>query len=597
MRALDGANLFAAGRCITLTVDWGDGLQADVARLDAALSALVAHPAMAAAPPPPGHATRKDRPDRAVAWIAAGLQRTLGHRLPALRGGLSSRLSDRIVVPVWDPAIGRDAAVAAFRLVAAILSADDDGAAAAVARTLDVFGENARMLALPESETRLVAAAERRGIPWRRLVPDRVTLAFGDGARQMRTHHTFSPVTSHLASVLSTRKDVAAELLRGHGLPVPANHLVGTVDGAIRAAEVLGWPVVVKPNTTDHGTAVSVGVRDRDEMREAFAAAVRHGAVLVEQQIAGDHTRLLVIHGRFVSAVTQVPARVTGDGARSVAALVAAVNAGRTDVLSHAFKKIVFDDEAHRLLARQGLTPADVPQAGRTVVLRHTSNTSRGGTATNVTASVHPDNIRLAEQAARVIGLDVAGIDLITPDIARSHREVGGAICEINPTPGFFMREPGFLVEDAFLDGWFSGGADGRIPVVCVLDDEGAAGRAFSGLRARMPGVAFAARGVTFVGDWQVPVPGADASRTTRIVLADPATRAAVVAVASRGVVETGLGFDRCTVAIVASFGGDDPAGRLARQLLDRASAAVVRSDDAAGLAAAIERVVAAAGG
>src|SRR5262249_27705371 len=154
---------------------------------------------------------------------------------------------------------------------------------------------------------------------------------------------------------------------------------------------------------------------------------------------------------------------------------------------------------------------------------RHTSNTSRGGTARNVTVRVHPDNARLAERATVVIGLDLAGVDLITPDIERSFREVGGAICEINPSPGLYMREPGFLVEDAMLDGFFAPGDRGRIPLLCLLaDDDDVAAALVSEigarLRDRMTGVAVVAPAAARIDDWLVAERPASLHRASRRV-------------------------------------------------------------------------------
>ncbi|MGE0717727.1 MAG: ATP-grasp domain-containing protein [Alphaproteobacteria bacterium] len=595
LRVLDGANVFVDGPCVGMLVDWGPPPWPDRPAMAGHLALLAGHPAMAAAlPPGVAEVTSEEGLGRALAWIADGLQRTAGHVLPAPRSPVAPGRPGFVAIPIREIELGRQAAVAAFDLAAAIFD-PADARAATMRDVLDRFTHNAALLALPTNELRLVAAAEQRGIPWRRLFPDHPMLVFGQGARQMRALHNYSPATSHTATHLATRKDLTIALLRQHGLPVPTHRRVHTLEAAVRAAEAIGWPVVVKPVAADRGTGITIGVRNRADMETAYAAAARHGRVLVEEQIPGDHTRLTVIYGRCVCGMRLDPAHVVGDGTSSVATLIAAVNARRGDVIAVAYKKIAIDDEALLVLGLQGLSLDDVPPAGRKVVLRHVSNVSRGGTATNVTAAVHPDNARLAEQAARIVGLDVAGVDLITPDITRSFREVGGAICELNPTPAFPMREPTYAVEDAFLDGWFGGGADGRVPILCVLDDEAAARDAFARVGSRVPGTAFAAHGVARVGDWDASPPGASTADLTRMVLADPATRAVVVGAGSRGVVESGFGFDRCTVAVADDPPEGDVVRRMAAGLLGHVAARVVRPRDTVGLAAAIDRIAAAA--
>jgi cyanophycin synthetase len=500
--------------------------------------------------------------DHAVLRLAVALQRAIDNPIPPMAPvDADQPPPGRVVIPVWDIELGTSAARTAFQLLALGLEAGERqgiaGRGASASAILDGFFADAVRLNYSESRIRLIEAAARRGIPWSRLMPGTEVLMLGHGARQARLLQSFTPATSFIATQISTHKDIAARLLRWQGLPAPTNQRVDSVEAALRAAAAIGFPVVIKPTSTDYGTAVSLGVRDEADVRRAYAEAARHGAVLVEQQIAGEHTRLLVLHGRFVSAVRQDPAHVVGDGRRTVAALIAAVNADRTAALSSSFKKIAVDDEARLLLGRQGLALDSIPADGLKVVLRHTSNTSRGGTARNVTAQVHSDNARLAERAAAVVGLDVAGVDLITPDITRSFRDVGGGICEINATPGFYMREAGFVIEDAFLDGMFGPGDRGRVPILCLLADDDAAAAALMSeigarLRAHLAGVASVQPGGVQIDDWLVADRPASLHEATRLVLADPATRVAVIHLTHRAIAEDGLAFDACDLALLA---------------------------------------------
>jgi cyanophycin synthetase len=554
-----------------LWIDWGDAASQAPRLLADYLKALYAHPSLAKGQPQAEAAWLDWQLDHAVLRLAVALQRAMGHPVPPASHLDADRLPPgRVVIPVWDVELGTQAGRAAFELLALGLTVggrpDVAGGGPTASAILDNLFAAAAPINYSESTIRLIEAAERRGIPWTRLIPGTGLLMLGHGARQTRLFHSYTPATSFIATQISTHKDVAARLLRRQGLPVPANQRVDSVEAALRAAAAIGFPVVVKPTSTDYGTAVSLDVRDEADLRRAYAEAARHGAVLVEQQIAGEHTRLLVLHGRFVSAVRMDPAQVLGDGRRTVSALIVATNADRTADLSSSFKKIAVDDEARLLLGRQGLALDSIPADGRKVILRHTSNASRGGTVRNATARVHPDNARLAERAAAVVGLDVAGVDLITPDIERSFRDVGGAICEINPTPGLYMREARFVIEDAFLDGLFAPGDRGRVPILCLLADDDVAAAALMSeigarLGARIAGVALVQPGSVRIGDWLVTDRPGSLHEAARLVLADPATRAAVIHLTHRAIAEDGLPFDACDLALLAPFPALRPEG------------------------------------
>jgi cyanophycin synthetase len=582
-----GPSLVSPGRAVLMSVDWGDAPPPTPGALTSYLTALFAHRGLEKSRLPPDavaaieSAAPERRLDRAAAWLAVALQRALGH--PVAWAGLrdGDLASGMVVVPMWDVDLGRFAARKAFQLLAAGVAAVGPLARA----ILDGFFATATPINFDEGRIRLIEAATRRGIPWDRLVVGTELLLLGQGARQVRLLQNYSSNTGFIATRIATNKNAAVKLLGDQGLPVPVNQRVASLDAALRAAAAIGFPVVVKPTNADFGTGVSTGIRDEAELRRAYAEAAKHGDVLVEQHIAGANTRLLVLHGRLVAAVGQDPAHVVGDGRQTVAALIAATNANRTADLSSSFKKIAVDDEAQLFLRRQGLSLDSIPADGQKVVLRHTSNISRGGTNWRVTDRVHPDNARLAERAAAIVGLDLAGVDFITPDIERSFREVGGAICEINPSPGFYMRESGFLVEDAALDGFFAPGDRGRIPLLCLLaDDDGAAAALVAEmdirLRARMTGVAVVTPAAARIGDWLVAERPASLHRASRMVLADPASRAAIIHLTPRSVAEDGLAFDACDLALTtplpakAPNGPDDAVERYRAAALLRAIAA-----------------------
>jgi len=393
----------------------------------------------------------------------------------------------------------------------------------------------------------LAKAAASRGIPCEVAVPgDRPFLALGQGKKRRLFWRNFTPATSHVATVLSTRKDLATRLLRDAGLPAPRNVVVQDAATAVRAAEAFGYPVVVKPAAADYARGVSTSIHNAEHVREAFVRAAEWGPVLVEQQIEGDQHRLTVIHGRCLRVRRSRSPHVVGDGASTISELVEAVNVTRTEVLSSAGMKIKLDEAALQVLRRQGLTRASIPASGQVVMLRDNSNLYSGATSEVVTDVAHPDVLRLAVQAASLFGIDVAGIDYLTTDITRPPAETGGAICEVNVTPGFV--DPEELLPD-HLAAFFPEGDDGRVPTICLIGPQKTRGLLADGLAALLgPNVA-RTDDARFWGESD------DGKRTalprrTAATLADPLAAAALIAGTSDEAMATGLGLDRLSLAV-----------------------------------------------
>lgn len=547
----------------------------------------------------------------AVGVLAIALQRWLGHDVTYCASVATDGAnpgSEDIVLEHRIPEVAWDAACVAANLIGSTHPA-------ARANQVQALLSRFRRQHAADVAHHALRYAEQRGIPWRAPVAQQGLFELGQGVKLRRIWRNFTPETGHIGTMIASRKHLASALLRQHGLPVPHNRLTTDVEGALRAAAALGAPVVVKPERTDFGTAVSVNLSEEADIRRAFEEARRHGPVLVEQMVVGDNHRLLVVAGRFVSAVRQMPAQVVGDGVHSVRTLIEQANRTRTDHLSEHWKKITIDDHVLALLRRQGLSMDDVPPARRAVRLRSASNLSLGGTMTNVTADVHADNRALAEQAAAVAGLDVAGIDFITRDIARSHHEVGGAICEINPTPGFTMGEaPGHL-ERLYFDTLFGAEDDGRIDTVVLLEPcptgpgADAAADLVVGLEALLAArlappqsaggggrpqtwrVGVAARGLVRLGEQRRMVEGAAGSTDPTgfgQLLVDPRVGAALLALNSGSVARHGLPLDRCRVAVITggrAAGERGPAAAAERQAVVRllsqiADAVLIAADD-----------------
>jgi cyanophycin synthetase len=415
----------------------------------------------------------------------------------------------------------------------------------------------------------IVDVARRRHIPWRRL-NDRNLVQLGWGIHVRNIRATVTSETSLTGAEMARDKDAAAAALERAGIPTPAWRLARSPDEAVGHARRLGYPVVVKPVDGHHGRGVTLDIADDAAVEAAFdvaSVASRRGQVIVQRQMVGQDYRLLVIGGRLTACAERVPAAIVGDGRATIAELVERENADPRRGVGHAreLTRITIDDTALALLATQGLHVDTVPETGRRVSLSRVANLSGGGTSIDRTDEVHPDVAAMAELAARVVGLDVAGIDVVTTDIGRSLAEAGGAIIEINAGPGFRMHTRptvgrGRNVGGAVLDHLFGRGSEGRIPVAAVTGSNGKTTTvrllahilATSGLATGMTTTEnIVANGLQLkVGDMAGP-------GSARLLLATPTIEAAVLEVARGGIVRDGLGYDYNDVAIVTNVTGD----------------------------------------
>lgn len=454
----------------------------------------------------------------------------------------------------------------AVALVEGLLAGEDEGALAA---RRDDLVEDARAVAADEAlgpTTRsIVQAAERRGLPWTR-VGDGGLIMLGQGARLRWVSASIAHDTRAVAVDVSCDKELTRTLLRRANVPTPRGALVRSLAEASAALDDLGGPVVVKPVDGHHGQGVSLGVSTAADLDEALVAAGAWSRdVVVEEQLEGRDYRALVVGGRLVAACERRPAQVVGDGARSVASLVEAVNAdpARGEGHSAPLTRITLDDAALRALRRRGLGPDSVPAAGEVVPVRETSNLSTGGTARDCTDEVHPEVRRLCERAARVLGLDVAGIDLILPDIAASPAR--GGVIEVNAAPGLRMhhhptegapRDAG----GAIVDLLYPPGTGGRIPIAAVSGTNGktTVTRMTAQVLARSGRVVgmTTSDGVFVAGERVAPGDCAG-PRSARAVLCDPAVEVAVFEAARGGIIRGGLAYDWSDVGVITNVQPD----------------------------------------
>jgi cyanophycin synthetase len=413
----------------------------------------------------------------------------------------------------------------------------------------------------------LVAEAERRDIPVARL-NEQSLLRLGWGRRQKILRASITGDTSLIAAETAGDKNLAKTLLAAAGLPTPRGAVVRTAEEAIAAAARIKGPVVTKPLDGNHGRGVSLGLTTPEAVRWGFEQALPHGRrVIVEEQYEGRDYRVLVINGEIAAVAERVPAQVVGDGTHTITELVAEVNRDPRRGRGHeaVMTRIVVDDHVRERLSKVGLTPDSVLEAGRTVQLRDTANLSTGGSAIDCTDRIHPANALIARRAAAIVGLDIAGIDFLTPDISQSALERGGGIVEINAAPGFRMHlEPSQgtprNVAAPVLDMLYPERGRSRIPVVAITGTNG------KSTTVRMVAHILERRGLTvgFTSTSGVYIAGervfkGDASGpiSARMVLGDPMVDVAVLETARGGILREGLGFDRCDVGCVLNVSDD----------------------------------------
>ena len=318
----------------------------------------------------------------------------------------------------------------------------------------------------------ILKAAENRGIPW--LWNEGTGYhQLGHGRHRKRIEGTITGNLSALGVDIVRRKSITNKILRSLALPVPQSMLVNELDDAILATKKMGFPVVVKPMIGHKGIGITVGVNSSDELIAAFKKARKlTRSVIIEEFIPGGDVRLLVVGRKLVAAASRSAPHVLGDSKSTIAQLIHAENAKRID-LPEVSLQIEINDDLMQTLAGQGLTLDSVLPENIMARLRTVANWSQGGTATDLTDMVHPDNADMAVRAALAVGIDVAGVDFITPDISRPYYEVGGAICEINYRPGLRVHMAADLqskrdIGSPIVENMFVG--DGRIDVVFMID-------------------------------------------------------------------------------------------------------------------------------
>ena len=411
----------------------------------------------------------------------------------------------------------------------------------------------------------ITEAAERRNIPCRRDgTGNRIQLGYGKHLRYVQAGMTDR--TSSISVELAQDKEDTKQRLRFHGIPVPPGKIVYSLREANKAAAEIGTPVAVKPLTGRQGKAVSLEVSTPEEMKVAFKAAQEFSeAVLVEEMFCGRNYRVMVVDGRMVAASERLLPHVIGDGGNSIRHLIEKENRNplRGDGHEKPLTKIKVDSDVITHLQHAGMTLDSFPQRNERVVLSSRSNLSIGATAEDVTDKVHPTIARMCERAARLVGLDVCGVDLVIPDI--STPIASGGVIEVNASPGFRMHhypsagEPRD-VGQAVIDSIYPPGTPSRIPIISITGTNGKT------TVTRMIGHVLSRTGLyvgmtttdgIYINDERVVEGDTTGPQSAQVVLSDPAVEAAVLETARGGIVRRGLGYDWSDIGVMTNIGED----------------------------------------
>ncbi|KAA0128401.1 cyanophycin synthetase [Chryseobacterium sp. SN22] len=416
------------------------------------------------------------------------------------------------------------------------------------------------------TSTMIIEAAKKRNIPVTKG-PAGFTI-LGYGKNQKRISAAISQHTSCISVEIACDKDYTKKFLESAYLPVPSGRLARNENELLTIVEHLGYPLVTKPFNGNQGRNVTCGIKNFEELLIGFRSAAEISKpVMIEKEITGYDYRMLVIGNKFIAASLRQPASVIGDGSSTISELVKTENLNhlRGDGHENALTKISLDSVSEQYLQKQGLQLDTIPAKGQQVFLRSTANLSTGGTAEDVTDTVHPANKVLAEKASKVIGLDICGIDVISPDITRPFSENGSAIIEINAAPGLRMHKyptkgESREVGEPIIDLMFPQGDEGRIPIVAITGTNGKTTTtrlmAHTAAHAGYT-VGFSSTDGIYVGDERIKIGDCSGPQSAHTVLQDTTVDFAVLECARGGIIRSGLGFDLCDIAIVTNVAAD----------------------------------------
>jgi cyanophycin synthetase len=428
----------------------------------------------------------------------------------------------------------------------------------------------------------IVTEAINRDIPWIRLNRNSL-VQLGYGINQRRIQATVASTTSNIAVEIACDKEDTKNLLEAAEVPVPRGRIIYDLDDLKAAIDRINYPIVLKPINGNHGRGATTNIKDWDSAVIAFDIAKKHSrSIICEKFITGHDFRLLVINYKFICAAKRTPACVTGDGKSTLQQLIDTVNADPRRGFGHekVLTQIKIDAVTEKILSDKNLTLESVIPKDEILYLKPTANLSTGGTSTDVTDYVHPNNIFLAERIARIIGLDICGIDIMAENLSTPLEESGGAILEVNAAPGFRMHiDPSEglprNVAEPVIDMLYPPGSSARIPIIGITGTNGktTTTRLTAHLVKSMGHkVGFTTSDGVYIQNQMMMKGDCTGPVSAEFVLKDPTVDFAVLECARGGILRAGLGFHRCDIGIVTNIsadhlglGGIDTVEQLAR--------------------------------
>ncbi len=473
----------------------------------------------------------------------------------------------QVVIEYLNEEAGRYAARAAVRLCQSIV---DRGRypKAELDQDLQDLKELWRDSSLGPSTEAIVKEAEKRGIPWMPLEA-RFLIQLGYGANQKRMQATMTDKTGILGVELAGDKEATKRILAAAGVPVPRGTVINFLDDLSEAIEhVGGFPIVIKPVDGNHGRGITIDIRTREEAEAAYDAARQVSrSIIVERYYVGRDHRVLVIDGKVVAVAERVPAHVVGNGRSTIADLIEETNLdpNRGEGHDNVLTKIELDRTSYQLLERQGYTLNSVLPKGEICYLRATANLSTGGIAVDRTDEIHPETVWLAQRVVKTIGLDIAGLDVVTTDISRPLREVDGVIVEVNAAPGFRMHVAPSVgiprnVAGAVMDMLFPNDQSSSIPIMTVTGTNGktTTTRLLAHI-CKQTGkvVGYTTTDGTYIGEYLVEIGDNTGPQSAHLILQDATVEIAVLETARGGILRSGLGFEAANVGVVLNVAAD----------------------------------------